>query len=236
MGQSRDTIYGSFLCRGDLVPRDCRGCVATAAREVTDLYCPKSIEAIVWYDDCMLQYSNTSFFETMRQSPLFYLWNRNNITDPRGTFNDLVGDTMREAVSAASSESDRFATREANFSAFQSLYTLAQCTPDISSMDCGICLSSAVSQLPTCCAGKQGGRVLSPSCYVRFETYLFYTKAEPAVVPSPVPEILPSSPPQPSVESRGRFCYSSDMCMNVESELVVPFLQDQMIILGQAEP
>lgn len=56
----------------------------------------------------------------------------------------------------------------------RSLPPLAQCTPDLSPNDCRTCLNSAVESLPLCCDGKVGGRVLFPSCKLRYELYPFY--------------------------------------------------------------
>ena len=202
-----EVIYGSFLCRGDLAPVDCQTRVATA-REVVQRNCPVEKVAVIWYDECMLRYSNTSYFGNMNTNPRAFLWNAQNITGPTDTFNQLVGNTMNavvmDAVSATAGapKIKYFATKEANFSAFQSLYSLAQCTPDISSIDCNMCLGEAVGLFPICCTGKQGGRVLSPSCNVRYETYQFYNIK--AAAPPPA-QILPPSPPPPSsIGSRGK--------------------------------
>ena len=49
-----------------------------------------------------------------------------------------------------------FATKEAMFSSSLTLYSLVQCTPDLSSFDCNKCLEGAKANLPTYCSGKQG--------------------------------------------------------------------------------
>ncbi|CAJ2666812.1 unnamed protein product [Trifolium pratense] len=102
----------------------------------------------------------------------------------------LLFSTMNEAADEAAQphvgeENKKFATREANISTYQPLYCLAQCTPDLSPNDCRTCLSTAIGNLPLCCNGKQGGRVLFPSCNVRYELYPFYrtTNASSQLVP-----------------------------------------------------
>ncbi|KAK7840155.1 cysteine-rich receptor-like protein kinase 25 [Quercus suber] len=42
-----------------------------------------------------------------------------------------------------------FATKEAAFSSSLTLYSLVQCTPDLSSFDCNKCLQGAIANLPT---------------------------------------------------------------------------------------
>ena len=77
-----------------------------------------------------------------------------------------------------------------NFTALQTLYTLAQCTLDLSGYDCNRCIQIAIQTLPGCCGGKLGGRVLYPSCFARFEVYLFCqggntSGSPPLLVPPP---------------------------------------------------
>lgn len=92
------------------------------------------------------------------------------------------------AVQAANGGGDKkFATKEANFSSFQTLYTLAQCTPDLSQSGCEKCLKIATSELPSCCNGKQGGRVLIPSCNIRYEFYPFYREVAAPAPQQPKP-------------------------------------------------
>jgi len=92
---------------------------------------------------------------------------------------DLMFRIMNEtADDAAAAVGNKFATREANISGFESVYCLAQCTPDLSLSDCRRCLSEVIGDLPWCCEGKRGGRVLYPSCNVRYELYPFYRSTE----------------------------------------------------------
>ncbi|OIT35706.1 cysteine-rich receptor-like protein kinase 10 [Nicotiana attenuata] len=87
----------------------------------------------------------------------------------------------------------KFATKEANFSSPEKLYTLAQCTPDLSDSSCDRCLSTAIGNLPR--HGSRGGRVLLPSCNVRYELYSFYNVTAVALPPPPPVRL---SPPPPS--------------------------------------
>ncbi|XP_059638893.1 cysteine-rich receptor-like protein kinase 10 [Cornus florida] len=193
-----DVAYGLFLCRGDVAGTDvCQDCVAHAVKETVEQYCPNQKKAIIWYDECMLRYANQSFFSTMEESPNVNVWNPNNVTE-QDRFEQLLGETVDDLANLVSNDESgnvtRFATQEADFTAFQKLHSLAQCTPDLSRSDCNRCLRVAISILPTCCVGKQGGRVLLPSCNIRFEISPFYTSV--ATVPPPTPILL--SPPPPA--------------------------------------
>ncbi|KAL4368041.1 hypothetical protein GQ457_05G034250 [Hibiscus cannabinus] len=69
-----------------------------------------------------------------------------------------------------------YATKEVKLSSSLKLYGLVQCTPDLTVPDCQSCLRSAIAlaQVPNASGVKQGGKVLTPNCNIRYETYLFY--------------------------------------------------------------
>lgn len=203
-------VYGSFLCRGDLTPDSCKQCVAIIAKDGVQQYCPLRKIAVLWYDLCMLRYSNQSFLGKMDEDPQVELYNTGNITEPT-RFAQLLAETLNGLVAPASnapSGAKKYATKEANFTGFQNLYTLVQCTPDLSITSCDTCLRGAITQLPGCCTGKQGAHVLYPSCNVRYEIVPFYTTE--AATPSPPPQspLLPPPPPGSVKRSQGKFSKS----------------------------
>ncbi|KAF8409476.1 hypothetical protein HHK36_005552 [Tetracentron sinense] len=181
-GRNPDTVYGLFLCRGDVTDDVCRDCVETASKGVLE-QCPNQKVATTWFEECMLRYSDKSIFSIMQEVPALYLYNIKNISEP-SRFNQLLADTMEGlATRATSSQSRRkFATEEANFTRFQTLYCLVQCTPDISGSDCNRCLRGAIGALPSCCGGKQGARVLIPSC--NLSALDLVVSLQPLIVPA----------------------------------------------------
>ncbi|KAK4538942.1 hypothetical protein RGQ29_032143 [Quercus rubra] len=184
-----NTVYGLFLCRGDLATNECQDCVSTSTKEVVQLYCPEEKEAVIWYDECMLRYSNRSFFSIMEDEPSKILWNLLDITEP-SRFIQLAAKTLSDLVPLAAanalSGAKRFGTEETKFTDSQTLYNLVQCLPDLSSFDCNRCLREAITNLSTAFGGKRGGRVLNPSCNVRYEVFAFYhVQAVPAPGPGP---------------------------------------------------
>ncbi|KAF7120550.1 hypothetical protein RHSIM_Rhsim13G0161600 [Rhododendron simsii] len=162
-----DVAYGLFLCRGDVSAAVCRDCVDYAAGDVVKL-CPRSKWATIWYDECMLRYSDTSIISTMDITLSVMLPGGENVTEQSGRFNESLREFMGELATRDSLKTQlgdkKFATGEVKLTANQTLYGLLQCTPDITSADCGRCITVAVSNLPYCCYGKQGGRVLYTSC------------------------------------------------------------------------
>ncbi|KAL7213440.1 hypothetical protein ACSBR2_016046 [Camellia fascicularis] len=193
-----DIAYCLFLCRGDVSADICQDCVVSATNEVVQR-CPTSKVVISWYDECMLRYSNQPFSFSVSDESLGYNGFRNiqNVTD-QIHFREVWGGVMDDvATRASNSESGKkFASREANFSVLQTLYSLAQCTPDL----------TTISNISICCDGNKGARILFPSCNIKYELYPFYDFATTAPPPSPV--LLPPPPPPPPpgpTSSPGRF-------------------------------
>ncbi|KAF8410920.1 hypothetical protein HHK36_003457 [Tetracentron sinense] len=185
-GQNSDKVYSLFLCRGDVSSDTCRKCINTTSHKITQL-CPNQKEAIIWYEVCMLRYSNRAIFSNLEETPFYYLWNPYNTSD-WGQFNKVLGNLMDGLVTqAASGDSDgMFAAGEAKVKSSQgSIYGLVQCTPDLSQRDCRVCLQGAVGQIQICCDNKQGGVVLKPNCNLRYEVFRFYVPTAAGIPPSP---------------------------------------------------
>jgi hypothetical protein len=175
-GQNSDKVYATGLCSGDVNPDVCRDCLSNATSLLMQL-CPNQKEAIGWHDYCMLRYSNRSIFGILETLPDFYMSNLNNVSaNYVDQFNDdlstLLESLRREAVAGGSLR--KFAAGNATAPNFQTLYALVQCTPDLSEKDCSDCLRGTIEGIPQCCDGKQGGRVVKPSCNIKFEVYPFY--------------------------------------------------------------
>ncbi|GKV19349.1 hypothetical protein SLE2022_392680 [Rubroshorea leprosula] len=183
-GESPNRIYGFFLCRGDVPTTICQNCVIFATKNVEN-WCPVEKQVVIWYDECLLHYSGEPNSFTLSERLNASTVNPTNLNASyEGQFNKEVAVTINDATTQAVSVDKRFATKKSNCSVFQTLYSLVQCTPDLSSLDCNRCLQEAISGLSECCSGKVGARVLYPRCYVRYEVYQFY--AAPILTPPAV--------------------------------------------------
>ncbi|EOY28568.1 Cysteine-rich protein, putative [Theobroma cacao] len=174
-GQDPNLVYGTFLCRGDVSANLCQDCVASASSEITRR-CLMEKMGVIWYDECTVRYSDQNIFSTVREVPGMDKSSSASITD-KDRFNQLLVSVMKILENRAAYEDKsgkKFAAGEANFTSSQTLYSLVQCTPDLTDALCFRCLQSAIATLPMCCDGKQGGRVLLPSCNIRYETFPFY--------------------------------------------------------------
>ncbi|MED6169047.1 hypothetical protein PIB30_017615 [Stylosanthes scabra] len=173
-----DTIYGLYLCRGDLPSQLCGKCISEATHsylfpnQETDVDCSLSIEGGVTYEECMIQYSNNlTFFSTVDLTPSSSSCMSRNMS---ATFVQLALDTLKEVTNEAAFSRGKYATKEVRISGFQSLYSLAQCTPDLSSQDCRSCLANTTKQLQQLkCRGNEATSY-SRSCYLRYAMYPFF--------------------------------------------------------------
>ncbi|RXH86001.1 hypothetical protein DVH24_017054 [Malus domestica] len=196
---TNNAVYGLFLCRGDVVGTDaCGTCVANATA-VARQRCPVEKRVVIWYDECMLRYSNESFFSTVTDWPGLYMRSTQNATDPTFQFNKVIEASVNQAASEAVGDADKFGTNQANVTGLISVYSLGQCTQDLSAMDCNRCLRRAIALLPGCCYGRLGGRYVFPSCNVRYEVYPFYAQNA-----SSAPEPAPGPPPPPLPPPKGK--------------------------------
>nr|GMD83090.1 cysteine-rich receptor-like protein kinase 25 [Ipomoea batatas] len=178
-GGADATVYGLFMCRGDVSTDDCGSCVSNATTTISRL-CPNEKTAIVWYDYCMLRYSNGDIFGRADQSVMLMLFNESkaNINNMSSPFRQLVGNTLEQMAARVAGgdglSGKKFATQEANVtesSSKERIYSLGQCTPDLSDTDCKTCLRSAIQQLVL---SSGGSRSIFPICAVRYEVYPFY--------------------------------------------------------------
>ncbi|KAA3479253.1 cysteine-rich repeat secretory protein 38-like [Gossypium australe] len=164
-GQNPNQAYGLALCRGDVRSADCKTCVVEAGKEIRKS-CPYNKGAIIWYDYCLLKYSNMEFFGKIDNQIAIYLWNPNNVPESYGR-------QAKELLSALATEASVYpksfyASGEMEVYGAVKIYG----AQDLSSSDCKKCLDGIIEQLPSCC-DKKGGRVIGPSCNFRFERYRF---------------------------------------------------------------
>ncbi|CAN7055904.1 unnamed protein product [Brassica oleracea var. botrytis] len=192
-GEDPDMVNGLFLCRGDVSAEVCRNCVAFVVKDTLDR-CPEEEKVVLYYDQCMVRYSNRNILSTVNTEGSLVLKNTKNVTsNQKDRFRDLVLSTLNPAAVEAASSSRKFDARKANWTASQTLYGLVQCTPDLSREDCLSCLQQSINQLSI---DRTGERFVVPSCSARYELYLFYNESA-TIKPSPPPQLL-STPPQPA--------------------------------------
>lgn len=197
-GLGLDKVYGLYLCRGDVTSDVCEACVKAASKDVVEK-CPNQKEVVIWYKHCILRYANRPIFSTPEYRPYTCFYSTYNASDPN-RLKQILSKKLDGLISKAAFDpsTKMFAIGEANFTEFQTLYCLVQCTPDLSPSGCNTCLKSAISDFPNCCDGCESINELRPSCIVRYSVYPFYQLNEPAPA-EPAP--APSHPPPTNTDN-----------------------------------
>ncbi|XP_054786902.1 cysteine-rich receptor-like protein kinase 44 [Prosopis cineraria] len=175
-----NTVYGLFMCRGDVPYPLCSECVNFATQRISSS-CPLAKEAIIWYNECLLRYSDRLIFSSMEE------WPRYQIKIPLGdpvllrtrrfyeTLGSILNNLIDGAAEALGRSNSKYGVQQGDASANTTLYGLAQCTPDLAAGYCRRCVRDAIAEITTsCCGGSIGQSVMFPSCIVRYETYPFY--------------------------------------------------------------
>ncbi|KAK0588989.1 hypothetical protein LWI29_008191 [Acer saccharum] len=171
LGQKPNQANGLALCRGDVSSSDCKTCVVEASSEIR-MRCPYNKAAIIWYDYCLYKYSDKDFFGQIDNQNKVTLINTRSVSEPEA-FNKNTRELLSQLAKEAHAASKLYAVGEVELGESKKLYGLTQCTKDLSSYECKKCLDGIIGELPRCCDGKEGGRVISGSCNFRYEIYPF---------------------------------------------------------------
>ncbi|GAU14923.1 hypothetical protein TSUD_47160 [Trifolium subterraneum] len=198
---SSDTVYGQFMCKGDVPAHLCSQCVTNLTRynlssNPLNYDCSFSKEVVIQYDEtheCMVRYSNKSFFSPTHFRSLSSSCSSVNVSN-QAVFERLVFKTLNVVADETANFSigiKKYATKEATISEFQHLYFQAQCTPDLSPQDCRKCLNVIITDVLQICKNNNPGVGKSETynCYIRYDVYPFY---RPSNAPTPQ-DLIPAS-------------------------------------------
>ncbi|PON34654.1 Concanavalin A-like lectin, partial [Parasponia andersonii] len=187
-GENPEKVNAIGLCRGDSNFSSCQSCLSNTSHMLLT-NCPKRKEAILWGEFCMVRYSNSSIFSIREDEPIKELKSPNNASDVQ-QFNEALNRLLNDIISKAASDVRKYRTGSATVPNSQTIHALVQCTPDLTQTQCSGCLQDSVSKIPDCCAGRNGGRVLKPSCSIRYESgSAFFNPSPVSVSVSPVSPI-----------------------------------------------
>ncbi|CAA0396213.1 unnamed protein product [Arabidopsis thaliana] len=219
-GKAPDRVTGLFLCRGDVSPEVCRNCVAFSVNQTLNL-CPKAREAVFYYEQCILRYSHKNILATLIYEGGLIMQNTNNISSNQKQidgFTSFVSSTMSEAAGKAANSSRKLYTVNTELTAYQNLYGLLQCTPDLTRPDCLSCLQSSINGMAL---SRIGARLYWPSCTAS----AIETPPLPPPPPPPPPrESLVSTPPISSSSLPGKSGNSTVLVVAVVVLAVLLFI------------
>lgn len=165
--------YALYLCYHFISNDKCKDCLSTATKDIQRL-CPNDTEAVVWEDYCQLRYSNKSFFGQLDTTGNIPKANQQNVLDPinfRSTVNKSLSNLTK--IAAYDNSSSMYATGMSNSTVNETIYGFVQCTPDLSPDACSMCLEKAMVDTLSLFYFSRGARLLSRSCYLRYELYDF---------------------------------------------------------------
>lgn len=175
-GSGSNKVYGLFLCYDYATQLDCRQCVEESSLpQDVNKHCPYKYEATVWVDYCLFRYSKRNFSGELNVTGNLPLDNAKNVTDPQ-RFRSIVNRTLHDLVVVAAFDpsSGMHANGSEFFTEGYNLYAFVQCSKDLSPVTCNACLTAAVDDiLVDRFYYTRGARVLSRSCFLRYELYNF---------------------------------------------------------------
>jgi hypothetical protein len=213
-GNAPDEVHGLGLCRGDIIDNvTCFECLSTASM-VAPALCPYDKDAALFYDGCIMRFSDQDFLFFKDNEPVVGL-NTTETVKPAAaasSFDALVDLLINKTAEHAAASGvppmgKKVATGEAVFDAGghqTAVYTLVQCTPDLTAAECSGCLDQVKYILADRVPEALGGRVAGVRCNGRFEVYPFYigkamVRVEGLEAPAPAPAPLPLRPLPPLV-------------------------------------
>lgn len=186
-GNYPDKVFGQYMCLNYVTNQSCQDCIVTASQAVITL-CPNMKEAVVYEEVCQLRYSNRNFFGQLSVSDNIGKANMKNISDPE-KLNSVVNKTLHNLTKQAAFNlsAKMYAVGQVPYTD-RTIYALVQCANDLSAGDCDICLQKAIEDILEMFYFSIGARLLSRSCYLRYEFYEFYnggTEAQTNFTDSP---------------------------------------------------
>ncbi|CAH8304089.1 unnamed protein product [Eruca vesicaria subsp. sativa] len=175
-GLSPDTVYGMYHCRVDITKSTCGVCVRTAITEISKR-CTSQKEAFIFYEQCMVRYSDYSFFGLQELDGPNALLPSTTDFPTTSRFGETLPDKMNKLITRAASTTlwpnPYFSQDQQHVTELGSTYTvdsLVQCSPDLDPGNCTVCLRLAVEKLLECCSRSRSALNFLPKCLVRFNT------------------------------------------------------------------
>nr|CAB3495072.1 unnamed protein product [Digitaria exilis] len=179
VGAIPEQVSALGLCRGDANATSCSSCLTQAFRTLPDA-CAGNKDAAIFYDSCMLHYSNIPFVHDDGTWPiglvgyLMEYFNFSVKSEPE-RFNLVVAALLNATAEyAANNSTRRYAAGEADFNQeYPKVYSMAQCTPDLTPARCRSCLAYIIEASLSMYANLIGARTLAIRCTFRYETKPF---------------------------------------------------------------
>ncbi|PWZ32348.1 Cysteine-rich receptor-like protein kinase 10 [Zea mays] len=161
---------------GDINASACKDCVTTGFKDAQQL-CVFNKEATVYYDSCLVSFSNEDFLSTTingNENDVLVLMNTQNFTESADSIRLLLFTLLNDTSESAINSTRRFTTARMDISSLPTMYCAVQCTPDLTADECAACLQDFPQLTLQYLDGRRGGRLLGVRCNMRYEIYNFY--------------------------------------------------------------
>ncbi|CAM0953441.1 unnamed protein product [Alopecurus aequalis] len=198
LGVAPDIVYGLILCRGDVTNSECLDCSTSAYNDrAAGKTCGRNRDVALCYNACYVRLSDTNFLASAANSgDIVLIGGSINSSDVAGysrAVTALLNATVQYAVdnSAVWFATGQWSGPDPGFSR---IYSVAQCTGDLSQVQCRGCLQDILSKWWTRFDRNQSGaRVTGSRCSLRSEVgETFYNNA--AMVQLPPKAAAPAGP------------------------------------------
>ncbi|KAF8057305.1 hypothetical protein N665_1261s0008 [Sinapis alba] len=209
IGLAPNIVYDMGMCSSGAGPDACSSCINDAFDSLLQT-CPNQSEAFSWLGEeiiCLVRYSSKPSSGVLSLKPFSRYYNNFNIKkeDQKG-FDSVWDGLMTRMITSASSSSSSLPLSSSKYYAkdvspvaiYGNITVLMQCTPDISSKDCKLCLQTSVDYYKKELHGRKGSIIVRPSCFFRWELFPFsgvFDNINLQFRPSVAPSLPPSPPP-----------------------------------------
>ncbi|KAF2923228.1 cysteine-rich receptor-like protein kinase 6 [Oryza sativa Japonica Group] len=224
VGAPPDQVSALALCRGDANASTCLACLTQAFLDLPNA-CAYHKVAAIFYDSCLLAYSNATIAAgdfSSEKIPIYGFYSNANATTEQARFNRLVAALVNATADYAARNSTRrrYASGEADFNAeFPKVYSWAQCTPDLTPASCRSCLAQIIGTYIGFFENRVGGFVRAVWCSFQYSTTPFLdgpmlvrlqgtSGASPAPSPAAVVPAVNQTPPAATPTLEGGRKYS----------------------------
>ncbi|EFH46903.1 hypothetical protein ARALYDRAFT_493849 [Arabidopsis lyrata subsp. lyrata] len=151
-GLASDTVYGMFLCTGDVNITTCNACVKNATIEIV---------------------KNYKFFLSTLETKPYSIWSADDpIPKTLGPFRKRLLKKMGEVIVRSSMLSSAltpyYYLDVTRFDGSYDLDSLVQCSPHLNPENCTICLEYALQEIIDCCSDKFWAMIFTPNCFVNY--------------------------------------------------------------------
>uniref|UniRef100_A0ACD5VJA3 Uncharacterized protein n=1 Tax=Avena sativa TaxID=4498 RepID=A0ACD5VJA3_AVESA len=204
-------VHALALCRHDTTNTTaCNTCIVSSFKYAQKMCPDRKTGATVYYDydevdalqpGCILGFSGDGDFLSPASSitgngTFFQFWNPASIPGNSSVVAAAVHELLAETARDAAATARGFATAfmDSIGGGAPTLYSLAQCTPDLSAGDCLACLQRLVGTVNATNAVRKGGRIFVLRCNIRFEAIQFYDDKNTRRIPFPSPSSIAPAP------------------------------------------